>query len=53
MYAARAACCLQARDRTDDAQQLAQAAADGVMAAALHGNSGDNITAAVMLLDWS
>uniref|UniRef100_A0A383W3M2 protein-serine/threonine phosphatase n=1 Tax=Tetradesmus obliquus TaxID=3088 RepID=A0A383W3M2_TETOB len=43
----------QARNRTDDAQQLAQAAADGVMAAALHGNSGDNITAAVMLLDWS
>jgi hypothetical protein len=44
---------LQARNRTDDAQQLAQAAADEVTAAALHGNSGDNITAVALLLDWS
>ena len=43
----------QARNRTSDGQWLAQAAADEVTAAALRGNSGDNITAVAVLLDWS
>eukprot|EP00882_Tetradesmus_deserticola_P001580 GHRQ01001704.1.p1 GENE.GHRQ01001704.1~~GHRQ01001704.1.p1 ORF type:complete len:376 (+),score=135.52 GHRQ01001704.1:163-1290(+) len=43
----------RARNHTSDAQQLAQAAADEVTAAALRGESGDNITAVAVLLDWS
>lgn len=44
---------MQARHRTDDGQQLAQAAATEVMCAALRSHSGDNVTAVAMLLDWS
>lgn len=44
---------LQARNRTDDTQQLAQVAATEVMIAALESNSSDNITTVALLLDWS
>lgn len=44
---------LQARDYTDDGQQIAQAAATEVMCAALCSGSTDNVTAVAMLLDWS
>jgi serine/threonine protein phosphatase PrpC len=43
----------KARERTDDGQELAQAAATEVMCAALQSGSADNITAVTMLLDWS
>lgn len=50
----RCACAarLQARERTDNGAELAKAAADAVMAAALDGGSTDNITVVSLLLDW-
>lgn len=43
----------QARDTTDDATALAQAAADAVVRTALAAGSSDNLTAAVMVFDWT